>query len=154
MSDESRLLMENQRNALMIKKLLGTVALLEKRLKNNSHTDERLIYLTYYKHFSEKNKGNFGDELSPYIVQKMADCEVRHVDITMRDKLCAIGSMICPYTLPSGTIFWGTGTHHPKMPKKPARTGTSFRAVRGPITRRIVQDADIRALKYMAIRGC
>ena len=85
---------------------------------------------------------NLGDNLSPYIVEKVSGARAVSGHIKLPGKLCAVGSIINNRTLRSRSVFWGSGCLHesvrlfsgsglfPFLPRK-----ASFRAVRGPLTR-------------------
>lgn len=88
--------------------------------------------------------GNYGDMLSPYIVERMSDRRCEHYDLKVKRKwwarrkhLTAIGSIMrhCEST----SVVWGTGiiTREDQFPK------AKFHAVRGPETLK-----RIRALGY------
>lgn len=78
--------------------------------------------------------GNFGDLLAPYIVERLSGRPPRF--IPKGKGVLAIGSII--KFAREGSIVWGTGTSrmsdrlHPKA---------EYRAVRGPLTRRLVLDS-------------
>lgn len=52
---------------------------------------------------------NFGDELSPYLVEKLTGRPVRLKSELEPYKIAAIGSLISLEALTSHTVFWGTG---------------------------------------------
>jgi glycosyltransferase involved in cell wall biosynthesis len=84
-------------------------------------------------------KGNLGDELSPYLVEKISGRKPAYSPPDSPQKICAIGSLLDALTLESGGIFWGTGTHHAVLPPSTTAGVVSFRAVRGPVTRKILR---------------
>ncbi len=85
---------------------------------------------------------NFGDALSPYIVEKVSGARIVPAGIKRPGKLCAVGSIINSRTLRSRSVFWGTGCLHEDVRLFRGRRllpffpgSASFRAVRGPLTR-------------------
>lgn len=52
---------------------------------------------------------NFGDELSPYLIQKLTNCTIELTATDDKNKLVAIGSAINRDTLYTLSTFWGTG---------------------------------------------
>ena len=96
------------------------------------------IKLFYWNHLFN-NKYNLGDLLSKYIVEQISQKKVYYVDRNIKNKLCAIGSIIDNETLASGGTFWGSGTFRNDL--KFYANDCNFLAVRGPITRKILINA-------------
>lgn len=101
---------------------------------------------------------NFGDELSPYLIEKITGIKTRYAQHQQREhsaKLVAIGSLLSDRLLRPCSVIWGTGTlqktsfgHKNKsvrwfplnrkiksifFPSSP-----DIRAVRGPVTRSLL----------------
>ena len=98
-----------------------------------------------------RDNKNFGDSLSPYIVEKVSGVRAVPVSIKRPGKLCAVGSIINSRTLRSRSVFWGSGCMnaevrfyqgHALLPFLPSMP--SFRAVRGPLTRETLLRAGYR----------
>ncbi|MDR2338173.1 MAG: glycosyltransferase [Deltaproteobacteria bacterium] len=107
----------------------------------------------YYWKIPNSSRGNFGDELSPYLVEKITGKIVNFVSHAYSKKLCAIGSIIDSGTLPYGGTFWGSGVQVASVLKRVIDpTTVSFRAVRGPLTRKIVLH-DVVGAKVPQIYG-
>ena len=94
---------------------------------------------------------NFGDNLSPYIVEKVSGAQAVPAGIKRPGKLCAVGSIINSRTLRSRSVFWGTGCLHEDVRLFRGRSlfpflphTASFRAVRGPLTRETLLRAGYR----------
>lgn len=81
---------------------------------------------------------NFGDQLAPFILQAATGEFPIWVNDKARGKVLSVGSVI--HNLQDGDIVWGTGAIR-NIPVKPRPTARIL-AVRGPLTRRLVQ-ADI-----------
>ena len=99
---------------------------------------------------------NFGDELSPYIVNKITGQNVNLA--TSGKRLYAVGSLLTYEAMRSHCVVWGSGTlHHddlnrmvrlfpvsrsiPKMIKRlkeNKKIVADVRAVRGPLTRKVI----------------
>ena len=87
-----------------------------------------------------QNSVNFGDEISPIIVEKISGKQVRRT-FSPNKKLLALGSML--HVASEGDIIWGTGcnknatndSYHFKM--------LDVRAVRGPLTREFLLERHI-----------
>lgn len=93
--------------------------------------------------------GNFGDELSPFLIKKITNCRVISVSSNTDDKLVAIGSVINNETLLSCSSFWGSGvlTKNTTLTKK-------FRLF--PINRALRyfhQAKRLKNSKFYALRG-
>ena len=82
---------------------------------------------------------NFGDELSPVILQHFTDQKVQYVPRETEGKLLAIGSII--QFLKKGDTVWGTGmlTDYPIHALDKVR----FLSVRGSITRGFIHGAEV-----------
>lgn len=100
---------------------------------------------------------NFGDELSPYLINKITGYNVS-IASSGEGGLYAIGSLLTYESLRSNCVVWGTGTlHHddlrrighifplkrtiPRIIKRltsPETIKAEFRAVRGPLTREAI----------------
>lgn len=102
------------------------------------HTRSKNIPLSYWK---KTKVGNLGDELSPYIVQHISNCNTIYVSPETPGKLCAIGSWFNRETLASGGYFWGTGLHKELSPRQSTDGEVIIKAVRGPITRKLLLEA-------------
>lgn len=110
-----------------------------------------------------KGLDNFGDELSAYIVEKLAKRPVAFASSTENDKLVAVGSLLTYDVTHSNSIVWGTGTLtknavkiFPKLfplkrslptlirrLKSTSLHTASIRAVRGPLTRKALMNEGI-----------
>jgi len=77
------------------------------------------------------NPPNFGDEVSPVIVQHFTDQEVKWVERGTKNKLLAIGSII--HCIKAGDTVWGSGTNRSGLIEAPE--GVRFLSFRGKITR-------------------
>lgn len=55
------------------------------------------------------DKDNFGDRLSPYVIEKITGVTPTFADERAKSKFVAIGSLINKHTILSDSIFWGTG---------------------------------------------
>jgi pyruvyltransferase len=81
---------------------------------------------------------NFGDVLSPVIVEHMSNGTPVHVTRRYGGKLVAVGSVL--YALAEGDRVWGAGALRNRRITPPPRV--VFHAVRGPLTRDLLQ-ADV-----------
>jgi pyruvyltransferase len=81
---------------------------------------------------------NFGDILSPVIVEHMSNGIPVHVTRRYRGKLVATGSVL--YALAEGDRVWGAGAIRNRRITPPPNV--VFHAVRGPLTRALLQ-ADV-----------
>lgn len=98
----------------------------EYRVKNLLLTEEGEVPLTYFTY-----KTNFGDLMSPWLLEKMTSRKVIRADTT-RPHYVMIGSIINKGTPQS--IFWGTGTYGTEA-KREVDAEAQYTAVRGPLTR-------------------
>ena len=73
---------------------------------------------------------NFGDLLSPWLVQKMTGCEVRVAERS-KPHYMVIGSVVSQST--DQTIIWGAGAYGTEG-KGEVAAGATYTAVRGPLT--------------------
>lgn len=81
---------------------------------------------------------NLGDELSPVMIAALLDAEPYIVDRTAEGKVLGIGSILA-HVRPRDLVF-GTGAiRDERIDGK----GASFFAVRGPLTRALIDDADV-----------
>lgn len=74
---------------------------------------------------------NFGDTLTPIILEHFTKRKVRLMRRNDTGKLLGIGSIMV--ALRENDVVWGTGTNRDRKMRAPK--GTKFVAVRGPITR-------------------
>jgi hypothetical protein len=84
----------------------------------------------------EPKPGNFGDLLTPYIVNKISNKNVEYVNKSFdryNKNLLAVGSVISFAN--ENTIVWGAGAMSKSNKPSPK---ADYRAVRGPITRELV----------------
>jgi pyruvyltransferase len=95
--------------------------------------------------------GNFGDELSLYLVEKISGRKYRHADKYANGKLVAVGSLLTPEIMRTDSRIWGTGTltRHALDPERtpwfplnrkfrainPRGRRAKIFAIRGPLTR-------------------
>lgn len=100
--------------------------------KRSAESENYRIPLYWWR--SSSNFVNFGDELSPFVVENMTGQRVTRVGQD-RSKLLAVGSIL--ERAKHGDIVWGTGTYS----KLPSMEGVSFASVRGPLTRERVLSA-------------
>lgn len=87
------------------------------------------------------NSKNFGDTLTPHVVKFVTGQETKYAGRGSTKKLIAIGSVMT--ALRVGDTVWGTGSIReggPKCIKAPI--GSRFLAVRGPLTRDLI-DGDV-----------
>lgn len=82
---------------------------------------------------------NFGDELSPVILQHFTGQEVQHVPRDAEGKVIAIGSLI--QFIREGDTVWGTGTLTDYLIQAPKNV--RFLSVRGSITRKMIAGAEV-----------
>lgn len=82
--------------------------------------------------------GNLGDILNPYLVEKLSGIPPRKS--RAGEGILAIGSVI--KFARAGTVVWGTGT--PRLTDQ-LSPDADYRAVRGPLTRQLVQASGGRA---------
>ena len=89
--------------------------------------------------FWKDNEDNVGDHLTPAIVEHLLKRRVVLAAKTDTAKLLAVGSILG--FLREDDVVWGTGCIKPRVILSPR--GAKFLAVRGPLTREQVQDADV-----------
>lgn len=83
--------------------------------------------------------GNFGDILTPYIVEKLTGIKPKWVPATFDQypmNLLAVGSIIRHSS--ERTVVWGSGA---MSMKTEVSNRAEYKAVRGPLTRQIILDA-------------
>ena len=92
------------------------------------------MYKLYYWKYG-KNSGNFGDELSPVIINKILGTEIPTTnDSGYQNKIISIGSSL--HCAKNNDIIWGTGIRAlPDNKHKYNYDTLRIHAVRGPITR-------------------
>lgn len=98
----------------------------EYRVSNLLLTDDGEVPLTWFTY-----KSNFGDLMSPWLLEKMTGRTIARAD-TSRPHYVMIGSIINKGTPQS--IFWGTGTYGTEA-KREVAADARYTAVRGPLTR-------------------
>ena len=88
----------------------------------------------WYKSDNKDHSKNWGDDINPYIISKMAGVELDQVENNTDSgkTLKAIGSVLHT-NLKDGDILWGVGSIHNAPLKKDLNL--NIRAVRGPLTR-------------------
>lgn len=91
-----------------------------------------MIKLYYY-----KSMPNFGDLLSPIVVEWISKQRVRLASPEYRGKHLAVGSLM--HRIKSNDIVWGTGCMYDQEIIAPR--GSHFLAVRGPLTRDLIKQA-------------
>lgn len=128
-------------------------------LKNNITRFIEKLYPTpkygLYYWRPDHGQGNLGDELAPYLVEKITGAKPLIADRKHRYKLVTVGSLIESRTVLTGGVFWGTGTHNKDVASGGDPRFLSFRAVRGPLTRASLMDAGyINARPFTAIQPC
>lgn len=99
------------------------------------------INLRYHK--CNKGKGNFGDELSPIIVNAISGREIINSGCSDNVSIIAIGSYI--QMAHDGDIIWGSGIRN--IDQICNYKNLSVRAVRGPITRKYLETKSITVPK-------
>lgn len=77
---------------------------------------------------------NFGDTLTPFLVEYFTGRKVELVNRGDREKLLAVGSIL--HLVKEGDVVWGTGLN--RRMKIDAPTGSKFLSVRGPLTRGMI----------------
>lgn len=83
---------------------------------------------------------NFGDQLSPAILEYATGCRPTYVTRRYRGKILGIGSIL--QAVPAeGDIVWGSGALEDQPFEAP--TGVTFLAVRGPLTRGLIRGAEV-----------
>ena len=85
------------------------------------------------------NPPNFGDEISPVILDAFVQERIEWVPRETEGKMLAIGSIL--HCMRRGDMVWGTG-YNRKTPLL-APQGVRFLSVRGSITRNLVQGAEV-----------
>lgn len=98
----------------------------EYRIKDLLLTENGEVPLTWFTF-----KTNFGDLMSPWLLEKMTGRTVARAD-TSRPHYVMVGSIINKGTPQS--IFWGTGTYGTEG-KSEVCADSTYTAVRGPLTR-------------------
>ncbi len=98
----------------------------EYRIADLLLTDDGEVPLTWFTY-----KTNFGDLMSPWLLEKMTGRKAVRADTT-RPHYVMIGSIINKGTPHS--IFWGTGTYGTEA-KREVDAEARYTAVRGPLTR-------------------
>lgn len=96
------------------------------------------INLKFYK--CNKPNGNFGDEMSPIIVNKITNREIINSSGSNEKSLIAIGSYI--QKAKNNDIIWGSGVRTVDQPIE--YTNLIVKAVRGPITKRYLENLSIQ----------
>lgn len=82
---------------------------------------------------------NFGDLLGPMLVDRLApDGQVRNVHGRRRTKLLSVGSVM--HFARNGDTVWGTGVNGKVPLDKHRFTHLDVRAVRGPLTKRYLEE--------------
>ncbi|MFH1968555.1 MAG: polysaccharide pyruvyl transferase family protein [bacterium] len=77
---------------------------------------------------------NFGDTLTPIVIEYILGEKPEHTDKEDTKKILAIGSIL--KFIKDGDIVWGAGLNEPIKIKAPK--GSKFLAVRGPITKSFI----------------
>ena len=85
------------------------------------------------------NPPNFGDEISPVILDAFVHERIEWVPRETEGKMLAIGSLI--HTIQPKDIVWGTGTQVLQVTEAPPFT--KFLAVRGQITRAMIKGGNV-----------
>ena len=85
---------------------------------------------------------NFGDTLTPIIIEHFTKKKCEYVDRKAIGKLVSVGSII--HCIRKNDVIFGTGINRNKIIRAPA--GAKFLCVRGPITRERISGADVPAL--------
>jgi len=95
------------------------------------------INLKYHK--CNLQNGNFGDEMSPLLIEKMTGRQVINSTATREVSLIAIGSYI--QMARDNDIIWGSGVRTINQPCN--YKNLNVRAVRGPITKKYLESKNI-----------
>lgn len=98
----------------------------EYRITDLLLTEDGEVPLTWFTY-----KTNFGDLMSPWLLEKMTNRTVVRAD-TSQPHYVMIGSIINKGT--SQSVFWGTGTYGTEA-KREVNADARYTAVRGPLTR-------------------
>lgn len=81
---------------------------------------------------------NLGDAVAPILLEHVSGVPPVRVSHRYRGKVVSIGSVLD--RVRRGDVVWGTGA----LRREPHRTpGVTFLAVRGPLTRELVQEAEV-----------
>lgn len=95
------------------------------------------VNLLYYKHIGGNKYGNFGDELSPVVVNYVMDSHKYKLTqnlINQKQNLVAVGSYI--HMAPNQSYIWGSGVRtHDNIERGKYPHDLNVSAVRGPLTR-------------------
>jgi pyruvyltransferase len=97
--------------------------------KQKSHVENGALRLFWY-----NGDQNLGDEISPFIVQKIAGMKINYARSIEKNKVLAIGSVV-DYAR-SGDIVWGSGAIEANI--KFRERDFMVTAVRGPKTREVL----------------
>lgn len=84
---------------------------------------------------------NFGDLLGPWIVARMRAVLGLGRAVSAEQRLLTVGSIINPYAREGDTV-WGSGIHGNRLPLEKPIPALDIRAVRGPLTARILRESD------------
>lgn len=82
---------------------------------------------------------NVGDTLTPYIVKFFTGQDVKLASRHSRGKLLGVGSIMT--AIRARDVVWGTGCIRNRIVSAPANT--KFLAVRGPLTRELIDGANV-----------
>jgi pyruvyltransferase len=84
--------------------------------------------------FDNNWKTNFGDIVSPIVVEKISGKKVVHASKVVGNRLVAGGSVLNHAR--SGDSIWGTGSHYAHGTCK---QGVNICAIRGPLTKKVLE---------------
>lgn len=82
---------------------------------------------------------NFGDTLTPFIVEHFTGKKAEPAERADKGKLLAVGSIL--HLMQENDVIWGSGLN--KKRRITAKKGVKFLAVRGPITRWLIRGAKV-----------
>jgi len=85
---------------------------------------------------------NFGDIVSPIVIEKLSGKKVVHASKVAGNKIVAGGSILNHAC--AGDYMWGTGAHYANQVCK---SGVNICAVRGPLTKKIIEKSGYKIKK-------
>ena len=89
--------------------------------------------------YCKTERGNFGDELTPIILNWISDRPIEYVSYAEKGKLLSLGSIMTRWK--ENDIVWGTGTMYDKDIVAPK--GVKVLAVRGPLSKQKIKGVEV-----------